>query len=69
MRRLLAVGLAIFLVASACQATTTPNASGAPGASGGTATAVKGGRLIQGVATEITGLQPILSGDDSEIVW
>ncbi len=71
MRKLLAMGLAIIVVAAACQSTSTPNASGTAGAggSGSSANAAKGGRLIQGVATEITSLQPLLSADDSEIVW
>ena len=68
MRRILAVALATFLVASACTSSTPPatnNASGAPAAG----TPVAGGRLIQGSTTEVTSLQPLISGDGSEIVW
>ncbi len=73
MRRLIGIALATLIAATACVSSSTPPASsgsGAPasGASGG-GTPVAGGRLVQGVATEITGLQPILSGDDSEYVW
>lgn len=72
MRKLLAVSLAIVVIAAACQSTTTPSASGSPGASGAAGSGgavVKGGILIQGAATEVTGLMPILSADDSEMVW
>lgn len=73
MRRLTALALATFVVATACTSSTTPQSSGAPSASAAgspaAGTPVAGGRLVQGVSAEITGLQPILSGDDSEYVW
>ncbi|CAN5174353.1 ABC transporter substrate-binding protein [soil metagenome] len=66
MRGLFTIALAIFMVGSACTSSTPPGtATLAPEAG----TAVAGGRIIQGVADEITGLQPILSGDSSELVW
>ena len=68
MRRLFATALATFMVASACTSSTPPatsNASGVPAAG----TPVAGGRIVQGIDAEITGLQPILSGDGSEVVW
>jgi len=55
------------MVASACTSSTTPPATGSSAPAAGTP--VAGGRMVQGVDTEITGLQPILSGDASEIVW
>jgi peptide/nickel transport system substrate-binding protein len=65
MRRVLAVALATFMVAAACTSSTAPPATGTGGAGEPSA----GGRLIQGISDEITGLQPILSGDSSELVW
>ena len=68
MRRLFAIALATFMVASACTSSTPP-ATG-PAASGPAAGApVAGGRIIQGISDEITGLQPLTSGDGSEVVW
>lgn len=71
MRRILATLISIALVASACTSATptgqTPQGgTGQPQAAG---EPQKGGRIVQGTAEEITGLQPILSGDASEIVW
>ena len=69
MRRLFAIALATFMVASACTSSSNPpvttTASGAPTAG----TPVAGGRIVQGISDEITGLQPLLSGDGSEVVW
>lgn len=71
MRQLIAIALATFIAATACissPAPATDTASGAPGAPGA-GSPVAGGRLIQGVSDELTGFQPITSGDVSEVVW
>jgi len=72
MRQLLAIAFATCIVVSACTTSSSPPAASGS-ASGSSApaagTPVAGGRLIQGTTSEITGLQPLLSGDDSEMVW
>lgn len=77
MRRLFAIALATFMVASACTSSTPPvGATGGPTASGPAATGaaaagapVPGGRIVNGISFELTGFQPITSGDGSEVVW
>ncbi|MDQ3400068.1 MAG: hypothetical protein M3470_03605, partial [Chloroflexota bacterium] len=69
MRRIFAIALATFIVATACTSSTPPatgTGSGAPAAG----SPVAGGRIIYGIADEITGLQPLLSGVGAdEVVW
>jgi len=69
MRRLFAIALATFMVASACTSSSNPPATATGSGASASGTPVAGGRLIQGISDEITGLQPILSGDASELVW
>jgi len=64
MQRLLAIGMALVVLASACQSGPTSTTSDAAPAG----QPAPGGRLTQGIAYEITSIQPILSGDGSAVV-
>lgn len=69
MRRILATLISIALVATACTSATPTGQTPGTGQPQSAGDPQKGGRIIQGTTSEIVSLQPILSGDDSEIVW